>query len=69
MKKQMLLEVRGKEHRWGFIVNCEESDLQEWIDDGLDIFVIGNTIPEWVSSLGLTHIWCFFQNIFNFKKP
>lgn len=69
MKKPLTITVRGKHHEWNFDVQADPRYLQEWRDDGLEIYVVENSIPEWVVGLGLTRAWCFLQDCFYFKNP
>jgi len=68
-KKLHILEVRGKSHSWIFPVYVDPQYLDDWREDGLEINVVENTVPEWVASLGLSHVWCFIQDLFHFKNP
>lgn len=68
-KKLMMITVRGDSHRWCFQFYGDLEYLQEWIDDGLDIVMIENAIPDWVVSFGLARAWCFAQDVFNFRNP
>jgi hypothetical protein len=68
-KKLMGIHVKGKNKTWGFAFMGETEFLKEWQDDGLDVFLIENTIPEWVANLGLVRVWCFLQDVFNFRNP
>lgn len=61
--KMFLITVRGKQHEWCFEFAQDEQFWQEWLDDGLDVKMIQNIIPEWVVDLGLTKAWCFFQDL------
>lgn len=68
-KKLMSVDVRGKDHSWSFNFYGDPKYLDEWLADGLDIKTIENIIPEWIVDMGLTRLWCFFQDLFNFKNP
>ena len=68
MKKMYSLEIRGKESSWGFPVELDPAHVDEYRADGLVVMEICNTIPEWVPS-HMIRVWCFFQDIFNFKNP
>ena len=63
------ITVRGKTKEWMFDVYVERKYVKEWQEDGLEIAEVINQIPLWVNDAGLTHIWCFLQDIFNFKNP
>lgn len=62
MKQWMIVEVRGREKQWSYTTKADPRYLKEWQDDGVQIFILENTIPEWVVNLGLTHIWCWVQD-------
>lgn len=70
MTKRLLgLEVRGYTKKWGFTFYGDPKYIPEWRADGIEISEIENIIPEWVVSFGLTRVWCFFQDVWNFKNP
>lgn len=68
-KKLMSVIVTGENKKWCFEFYGDSQYLQEWRDDGLDVCEIENTIPVSVSNLGLVRMWCFFQDVINFKNP
>lgn len=68
-KKLLSVTVKGKHKTWSFDFYGDPQYIQEWLDDGLDIVVICNTVPVWVAKLGLVREWCFIQDLFNFKNP
>jgi hypothetical protein len=68
MKKLMSVEVKGQDHSWSFMFYGNPAHLKDWREDQLEVNEIINIIPEWVVDLGLTKVWCFFQDLFNFKR-
>jgi hypothetical protein len=68
MKRWMVIEVRGREKSWSWHVKADERYLEEWQADGVQIFILENSIPEWAVELGLTHIWCRVQDAWNFLR-
>lgn len=68
-KKLAIIEVRGERSRWVFDTYVDPQYLAAWRADGLTIYLIENTIPEWVADLGLAGPWCFLQDLFNFRNP
>lgn len=64
----MAITVRGKYHEWSFSFRGNEEYLDEWREDGLQIDVIENEIPDWVNEIGLTPIWCLIQDIWRNKR-
>lgn len=70
MRRLHNLTIRGKDKTWGFTINVDPKYLPEWRADGLEIDEIVNSVPMWVVELGIpVRLWCFFQDIFNFKNP
>ena len=68
-KKLLIIAVRGNQKTWGFNFYGDPKYIQEWRDDGLEIGEVQNVIPVWIVNIGLTRMWCFFQDVFNFKNP
>jgi len=68
-KKLLTVTIKGKHKTWCFDFYADPKYLEEWRADGLEIDVVINSGPIWVSELGLTEMWCFFQDIFHFKNP
>ena len=64
MKRVFLITVRGKQHEWSFPFDYDEKYWDEWLEDGLDIKMVENIIPEWVVNCGLNDIWCKLQTFF-----
>lgn len=62
-KTLMSITVQGKQKNWSFNFWGNQEFLLGWQNDGLDIVIIENTIPQLVVDLGLTKIWCFFQSL------
>ena len=65
--KLMSVTVKGKNHEWSFNFQGDPKHLEDWREDGLEIDVVENIIPEWIVDLGLTRVWCFLQDLWNFK--
>lgn len=68
-KKLYGLRIQGDRHFWSFDVMVDPQYVQEWRDDGIEIDEIVNTIPAWITDLGLVRAWCFLQDLFHFKNP
>lgn len=69
MSKLLSIHVRGKRKSWSFVFSGDPKHIEEWRADGLQVFEVVNSIPEWAVDLGLTRAWCFMQDVFNFKNP
>jgi len=67
MNKLLAVEIKGKEKNWSFNFYGDPKYLDEWREDGLEVVEICNTIPLWVHSMGLTAVWIFVQDLFNFN--
>lgn len=61
------VEVRGKGHTWCISTYITRETAAAWRDDGLTVHEIQNTIPDWWPFD--VRIWCFFQDVFNFRNP
>ena len=69
MKTRLSISVKGNNHRWSFRIDADPKYLEEWRADGLEIDEVYNSIPEFIVNLGLTRIWCFFEDLFYFRNP
>lgn len=67
MSKLYSITIRGKQHTWSFDCFVNPEFVDEWRADGIEIDEMVNTIPEWVADLGLSGVWCFLQDLWNFK--
>lgn len=67
-EKLMAVIVRGERHTWRFRTMADPRYLQEWREDGIEIYEVCNTIPIWVPAWAIRP-WCIAQDIFNFKNP
>lgn len=65
------IEVRGKTSSWDVSWDAPQSQIDGMREDGIDVGIIMNTMPEWVVVLGYwpARTWCFFQDIWNLKNP
>ena len=66
-KKLMSITVKGSQHKWSFNFYDDPKYLNDWQKDGLEVYIIENTIPMWVVDFGLIKPWVFLQDLFNFK--
>lgn len=67
--KLLVLSVRGKARRWEFVFRGDPAHIPEWRSDGLVVCEVVNVVPEWIANLGLTRLWCFLQDVLNFRWP
>jgi hypothetical protein len=64
MKRVFSIMVNGRQKKWSFNFDGEEQYWHDWIDDGLEVYMVENSCPVWVHDIGLLPVWFFFQNIF-----
>ena len=60
---KFVLTVRGRASRWSFEIEGRPEYLAEWLEDGLVVEELVNTVPEWVVKLRLEKVWCFLQDV------
>jgi hypothetical protein len=63
LKIPLSITVKGKEHVWSFNFNGNPEYISDWEEDGLEIYVMANTIPFWIFNLGLTNLYCAIQDL------
>lgn len=69
MKILHVLVTRGRSRTWGAMVYLTKEDADMWRLDGLDVEEVLNTVPVWVVQWGLVRVWCWVQDLLNFKAP
>lgn len=63
MQKLYQVAVKGKRHKWAF--NFWSDDYEaDWEEDSLMVCQVVNTVPQWITSIKLTKIWCWLQDKF-----
>jgi hypothetical protein len=60
--------VRGKHKTWAFNFPADPKYLPEWEADGLEVYEVTNSIPEWAVNLGLTRPWVAVQDFWNWIR-
>jgi hypothetical protein len=68
VKTACRIVVKGKHHTWAFNFPADAKHLPEWEADGLEVYEVLNTIPEWAQRMGLTHVWCSVQDRWNWMR-
>lgn len=68
MKQTISIHVRGKTKQWCFNFKGDPKHLEEWRADGLEVYEVVNSIPDWAVDLGLTHIWCKVQDLWRWVR-
>lgn len=62
MKEYYGIIVNGNNKKWGFDLYIDPKYVNDWIEDGIEIYKIENTIPEIINNMGLTRLWCWLQD-------
>jgi hypothetical protein len=73
-ERRLSISVRGREKTWSFNFYADPRFMDEWRADGLDVAEVLNTIPAWwvefwPAWFPSARVWCFVQDILNFKNP
>ena len=68
MKGTCQIVVKGKRHTWCFNFKADPKRLAEWEEDGLEVYEVMNTIPEWAVNAGLTRVWVAAQDAWRFLR-
>ncbi len=63
------VEIRGKESTWCIHTYITRDTASAWRADGLTVHEIENTIPDWLVGWFPLRVWCFLQDVFNFRNP
>lgn len=65
------LVVKGKSGKeYMFNIEANPEIVVQWELEGIE--VIGprvGWVPEWVVDIGLSRIWFFIQDVFNYRNP
>ncbi|WYW02613.1 hypothetical protein Peetri_00025 [Pseudomonas phage vB_PpuM-Peetri] len=59
----------GEVHHLGGGSWLTKSQAKVLQDDGIELGILLNTVPEWVVDMGLLKPWCFLQDLFAFRNP
>jgi hypothetical protein len=61
VKQQLHISVRGKTGQWAFVFKGDPAFIPIWRADGLEVYEIAYSVPEWIASVGLAPVWCWAQ--------
>ena len=64
-----MIPIQGKKHKWAVDFDASQATVDSMRNDGIEVFVVENSVPLWAVELGLTRIWCFVQDVWNLKNP
>lgn len=67
IKQKYSLEVRGENKKWSIDLWADPRHVEDWLEDGLEVYRLHGSIPVWAVNMGLTSIWFAIQDIFNFR--
>lgn len=68
MKKRYCLHVQGENHRWSLDLIADPRHVEDWRNDGLDVYESRGSVPAWVPAW-LVGAWCFLQDLFYWRSP
>ena len=64
------VHVRGKRSTWCVETYITKETADDWRADGLEVWLIENTIPAWAVDAGIpVRLWFFVQDLFHFRNP
>lgn len=63
------IHIKGNDHTWVINWNTTQEQMDDMNEDGLEVMELVYSIPMWVVNAGLGRVWCFFEDIFNFRNP
>jgi len=70
LKKIYALNISGKNRKYSFDVALSKKHVGELLSDGIRVEEVLNSIPKWWVDIGLSvHVFCFFQDLLNFRNP
>jgi hypothetical protein len=64
-----VLHMKGEHSTWCVRAEMSQEQIQAMREDGIEVGVLENTIPNWVVNLGLVKPWCFLQDVWGFRNP
>jgi hypothetical protein len=68
MKQMCSITVKGKTKTWCFNFLADTKYLAEWEADGLEVYEVMNSIPDWAVDLGLTKPWVRVQDLWRWLR-
>jgi hypothetical protein len=68
MKRNYVIEIQGKHHRWGFPIKAEPEHAEDWRADGFEVYEVTNTIPEWAAWEPLLSLWIRAQDAWQWLR-
>lgn len=64
-----IIHMQGDTSLWGVQSDMTQEQIDAMRDDGIDVGIVGNVVPEWIVNVGLMRPYCFIQDCWNFKNP
>jgi hypothetical protein len=68
MKTTYMIAVQGKTSKWNFTFEADDTLLSEWRADGLEVYEVVASVPQWAASIGLTGLWAAVQRVWRFMR-
>ncbi len=62
MKRKFAIKVRGADATYSFNFIGDDEHWQDWLDQGLEVDMVVNTVSPLVQRLGLTSLVCYLQD-------
>lgn len=69
MKRKYLIVLKGRLNRWITVIELTDEAADDMIADGIEIAEFIGIIPGWVRGLGMSKVWLFAADVFNFRNP
>jgi hypothetical protein len=69
MRRPYVYVVRGNQHEWAVNVELKPEHAVEMRADGVELGEVYHRIPAWVVYGGLSRVWMFFEDLFQFRNP
>ncbi len=67
--KRYVVDVRGKSKTFTISFYADDAEVENMRCDGLDVCELVHSMPAWVAYAGLAPMWCFFEDVWNFRWP
>lgn len=61
--------MRGQKHEWDVQAEMSNEQIADLRAVGHEIGIVENIVPVPVAEAGGTRVWCFMQDLWNFKNP
>jgi hypothetical protein len=69
VKRHRKVILRGRTSEWAVEAMLSQEQIDAMTEDGIEVIEVQSRLPMWVVTAGLASIWCFFQDLWNFRNP